>query len=146
MVEPLPELSIQVAVPEELASVDEALPHIRDQALDLALRLRPLGFACPHLEAPVGCEANELGVRHELLPVQPAILRDDRLHLVEEPFHRLAAKRRLNAFQHEGFWACLDTFKDRQLLEEMDRDGRAPWQLWKRRDASAQPDHVLVER
>ena len=66
--------------------------------------------------------------------------------LVEEPFHRLAAKHRLNAFVHDGFWACLDTFKDRQMLEEMDRDGRAPWQIWKRHAASAEPEHVLVER
>ncbi len=65
--------------------------------------------------------------------------------LVEEPFHRLAAKRQLNAFVHDGFWACLDTFKDRQLLEEMDRDGQAPWQLWKA-SQSAPNDHVLARR
>lgn len=66
--------------------------------------------------------------------------------LVEEPFHRLAAQSRLNAFTHEGFWACLDTFKDSQLLEELDRDGEAPWQLWKEEERDPKLDHVLAER
>jgi glucose-1-phosphate cytidylyltransferase len=51
--------------------------------------------------------------------------------LVEEPFQRLAAAGRLVAFQHDGFWGCMDTFKDRQQLEDMYVQGHVPWEVWK---------------
>jgi glucose-1-phosphate cytidylyltransferase len=68
--------------------------------------------------------------------------------LVEEPFHRLSRIGKLNGFVHDGFWACLDTFKDRQLLEEMDRTAQAPWELWKRSPAAAarRPDYAHAQR
>jgi len=37
--------------------------------------------------------------------------------LVDAPFQRLAAAGKLLAYPHDGFWACMDTFKDKQLLE-----------------------------
>jgi len=51
--------------------------------------------------------------------------------LVEEPFQRLAAAGRLLAYPHDGFWACMDTFKDKQLLEDMYSRGQVPWEVWK---------------
>ena len=51
--------------------------------------------------------------------------------LVVEPFQRLIAERRLLAYRYEGFWQAMDTFKDRQVLEERHRLGDAPWQVWK---------------
>lgn len=50
--------------------------------------------------------------------------------LVDEPFHRLIKERQLIAYRHEGFWACMDTFKDKQHLEDLHARGRAPWQVW----------------
>jgi glucose-1-phosphate cytidylyltransferase len=50
--------------------------------------------------------------------------------LVEEPFRRLIAERQLIAYPHDGFWACMDTFKEWQELEEMFASGKAPWTLW----------------
>jgi glucose-1-phosphate cytidylyltransferase len=50
--------------------------------------------------------------------------------LVEEPFHRLMASDRLLAQRHEGFWAPMDTLKDKQCLESLYESGQAPWQLW----------------
>ena len=50
--------------------------------------------------------------------------------LVEEPFQRLIEKGELITYKHEGFWASMDTFKDRQQLGEMYRHGNAPWQVW----------------
>jgi glucose-1-phosphate cytidylyltransferase len=50
--------------------------------------------------------------------------------LVEEPFHRLLAERKLLAQRHEGFWAPMDTLKDKQWLEGLHESGEAPWQLW----------------
>jgi glucose-1-phosphate cytidylyltransferase len=53
--------------------------------------------------------------------------------LVQEPFQRLAAAGRLFAYPHQGFWACMDTFKDRQLLEDLYARGSVPWEVWKPR-------------
>ena len=50
--------------------------------------------------------------------------------LVEEPFQRLIAADRLLAHRHEGFWAPMDTLKDKQSLESLHESGRAPWQRW----------------
>jgi glucose-1-phosphate cytidylyltransferase len=50
--------------------------------------------------------------------------------LVEEPFRRLIADGKLMAHAHEGFWACMDTFKERQELEDTYGRGSAPWVGW----------------
>ena len=51
--------------------------------------------------------------------------------LVEQPFQRLIAEKRLTAFKHDGFWACMDTFKEKQQLEDLYTTGRAPWEVFK---------------
>src|SRR5262249_15453540 len=51
--------------------------------------------------------------------------------LVEEPFRRLIRERELLAYRHKGFWLPMDTFKDKQLLEDLYARGDAPWELWK---------------
>jgi glucose-1-phosphate cytidylyltransferase len=50
--------------------------------------------------------------------------------LVEEPFRRLLARDQLLAQRHGGFWAPMDTLKDKQWLEGLHESGEAPWQLW----------------
>jgi glucose-1-phosphate cytidylyltransferase len=52
--------------------------------------------------------------------------------LVHEPFERLMKQDQLTAFRHEGFWAGMDTFKDRQQLDELYADGKAEWAVWER--------------
>jgi len=56
---------------------------------------------------------------------------EDGEELVEEPFRRLIAKEQLLAYKYDGYWACMDTFKDRQRLEELYTRGEAPWEVWK---------------
>jgi len=51
--------------------------------------------------------------------------------LVEQPFQRLVAQQQLVAYQHDGFWRAMDTFKDREGLERLYADGKAPWEIWK---------------
>jgi glucose-1-phosphate cytidylyltransferase len=51
--------------------------------------------------------------------------------LVIEPFHRLVRESRLSAFEYDGFWMSMDTFKDRQQLEDIYGRGSAPWEIWK---------------
>jgi glucose-1-phosphate cytidylyltransferase len=50
--------------------------------------------------------------------------------LVEEPFGRLISKGELLSYPHDSFWACMDTFKDRQELEDLYARGNAPWAVW----------------
>ena len=51
--------------------------------------------------------------------------------LVAEPFHRLLQEKQLIGYPYNGFWASMDTFKDRQRLEGLYSEGIAPWELWK---------------
>jgi glucose-1-phosphate cytidylyltransferase len=47
--------------------------------------------------------------------------------LEREPLESLAARGELHAFRHEGFWDCMDTYKDHLLLNELWASGEAPW-------------------
>jgi glucose-1-phosphate cytidylyltransferase len=51
--------------------------------------------------------------------------------LVVEPFQRLIACKKLMGYRYEGFWACMDTFKEKQQLEDLYTRGDAPWEVWK---------------
>lgn len=51
--------------------------------------------------------------------------------LVQEPFRRLAAEGKLVCYPYDGFWACMDTFKERQLLEDIYSRGQPPWEVWR---------------
>jgi glucose-1-phosphate cytidylyltransferase len=63
---------------------------------------------------------------------QAAVL--DYLHsdsiLEREPLERLANEGELRAHRHEGFWECMDTYKDAVALNDLWASGRAPWRLW----------------
>jgi glucose-1-phosphate cytidylyltransferase len=50
--------------------------------------------------------------------------------LEREPLSRLAADGQLRAFRHEGFWDCMDTYKDAVVLNDLWTAGRAPWRIW----------------
>jgi glucose-1-phosphate cytidylyltransferase len=50
--------------------------------------------------------------------------------LEHEPLQRLAAAGELRAFRHEGFWDCMDTYKDAIELGDLWSQGRAPWKRW----------------
>jgi glucose-1-phosphate cytidylyltransferase len=47
-----------------------------------------------------------------------------------QPLERLASEGNLMAFKHEGFWQCMDTLRDKKLLEELWGRGQAPWKTW----------------
>jgi glucose-1-phosphate cytidylyltransferase len=51
--------------------------------------------------------------------------------LVIEPFQRLIGERRLHAMKYDGFWSCMDTYKEKQHLDEVYARGNAPWEVWK---------------
>jgi glucose-1-phosphate cytidylyltransferase len=64
--------------------------------------------------------------------------------LVNEPFERLIEARELTTVKHEGFWACMDTFKERQQLEDLWSKGTAPWHVWLK-NGNGKAETVLVE-
>jgi glucose-1-phosphate cytidylyltransferase len=53
-------------------------------------------------------------------------------HWEKEPMERLANDEELMAFRHEGFWQCMDTMREKVLLEEMWQNGQAAWKVWDR--------------
>ena len=50
--------------------------------------------------------------------------------LVEQPFRRLLSEEQLLSHAHNGFWTCMDTFKEREELEDLYSRGNAPWAVW----------------
>jgi glucose-1-phosphate cytidylyltransferase len=63
--------------------------------------------------------------------------------LVVEPFQRLAAAGRLATIRHEGFWSCMDTYKEKQLLDERVSKGDMPWEIWNIRAPGADPTSAV---
>ncbi len=50
--------------------------------------------------------------------------------LVEQPFGRLVAEKKLVTFRWDGFWQCMDTFKDKITYDRMEARGECPWKVW----------------
>ena len=51
--------------------------------------------------------------------------------LRKEPLERLAADGQLMAYQHDGFWQCMDTLRDKIYLQHLWDSGTAPWKVWR---------------
>lgn len=57
-------------------------------------------------------------------------LRDgDKTIFERTPMETLASEGQLTAYQHEGFWKCMDTLRDKQELNQMWASGKAPWMM-----------------
>lgn len=55
---------------------------------------------------------------------------DDTTMFEHAPMERLAKDGQLMAFRHEGFWQCMDTLREKHLLNQMWESGQAPWRVW----------------
>ena len=65
---------------------------------------------------------------------EPEVFRyihDDDTSLEMNALENLAKDRQLAAYQHEGFWQCMDTLRDKRQLEQLWREGQAPWRVWR---------------
>jgi glucose-1-phosphate cytidylyltransferase len=51
--------------------------------------------------------------------------------IIDEPFERMIEDEKLVAERHDGFWMSMDTFKDKQLLDDLYSRGQGPWEVWK---------------
>lgn len=54
----------------------------------------------------------------------------DDMMFEHDPLTRLAADGQLMAYQHDGFWQCMDTMREKQILTDYWASGDAPWKLW----------------
>jgi len=61
---------------------------------------------------------------------------EDASVLEREPLERAAAAGGLAAFRHNGFWDCMDTYKDAVVLDDLWNSGQPPWRVWDERQAT----------
>ncbi|MBW3015149.1 glucose-1-phosphate cytidylyltransferase [Candidatus Woesearchaeota archaeon] len=50
--------------------------------------------------------------------------------LERKPFEDLARDKQFTIYKHQGFWHCMDTFKDMKVLDNLWNQGQAPWKIW----------------
>jgi glucose-1-phosphate cytidylyltransferase len=63
-------------------------------------------------------------------PGVDAYIEDDATILERAPLETLAREGQLAVYQHPGYWQCMDTLRDKEVLEELWRRDQAPWKQW----------------
>ena len=82
-------------------------------------------------EKPLSGEAWINGAFFVLEPRVFDYIEDDDTLFEREPLENLARDGQLMAYQHNGFWQCMDTMRDKVRLESLWASGDAPWKIWK---------------
>ncbi|MBX9742856.1 MAG: glucose-1-phosphate cytidylyltransferase [Chthoniobacterales bacterium] len=65
--------------------------------------------------------------------LEPAIfsyIENDQTIWEQQPLQRLTQEEQLHAYEHRGFWQPMDSLRDKQLLEQLWKNGSAPWKVW----------------
>ena len=57
-------------------------------------------------------------------------IKDDETVWEKEPLENLANDKQLAVFKHEGFWKAMDTMRDKEQLEKLNKNSQAPWIVW----------------
>ena len=81
-------------------------------------------------EKPVSGTAFINGGFFVMEPSIAEVIDDDASILEREPLERMSREEELHAYRHDGFWQCMDTYYEQQLLEKMWNRGEAPWKVW----------------
>jgi glucose-1-phosphate cytidylyltransferase len=55
---------------------------------------------------------------------------EDNLIFEEQPIRNLVSRQQLSVFEHDGFWQCMDTYRDWQYLNSLEKSTKAPWKIW----------------
>ncbi|MDP3749224.1 MAG: glucose-1-phosphate cytidylyltransferase [Phenylobacterium sp.] len=108
------------------ATVTAVAPPGRYGALDIVD-----GAVERFIEKPPGDNGLINGGFFVLNPAVIARIEDDTTTWEVEPLQGLAADGQLMAYRHDGFWAAMDTLRDKNNLEALWASGQAPWQVWK---------------
>jgi len=78
-------------------------------------------------------QAKEGWINGAFCVLEPAVLdyiEGDDTMFEHEPLERLARDGQLMAFRHESFWQCMDTLREKHILERLWESGQAPWKVW----------------
>lgn len=79
-------------------------------------------------------QAGEGWINGAFFVLEPEIfdyIEGDSTQFEKEPLSNLAKDGQLMAYKHTGFWQCMDTIRDKKLLEKIWESGKAPWKNWK---------------
>ena len=73
-----------------------------------------------------------VGIIGEYIAILFSELKDRPIYIVQETdVYKRQAEGQLMSFYHDGFWQCMDTQREMQLLETLWQSGNAPWKIWK---------------
>jgi glucose-1-phosphate cytidylyltransferase len=78
-------------------------------------------------------QLDEVWINGAFFVLEPGVfdyVAGDETEWEREPLEQLARDGQLMAYRHDGFWQCMDTMRDKQLLEELWSSGSPPWKLW----------------
>jgi glucose-1-phosphate cytidylyltransferase len=110
----------------KLATVTSTQPGGRFGALDLSGVDQVRGFR----EKPKGDDA---WINAGFFVMEPEVfdyIDGDETVLEKEPLEKLAGNEELFAYKHSGFWQPMDSIRDKNLLEDLWKEGNAPWKIW----------------
>lgn len=89
------------------------------------------GLVTAFREKPEGDSSYINGGYFVLSPKVIDLIEGDDTIWEKGPLEQLAISGQLSAYVHDGFWQCMDTLRDRTLLESLWESGDAPWKVWK---------------
>lgn len=110
---------------QTLATVTAVQPPGRFGLLNLEDK-KVLGFQ----EKPQGDGGWVNGGYFVLSPKVIDYIEDDDTTWEKEPLERLSIENQLSAYHHSGFWQPMDTLRDKNHLEDLWDNGKAPWKVW----------------
>lgn len=82
------------------------------------------------MEKPQTAEGWINGAFFVLEPEVFEYIEGDDTQFEKEPLERLAAEGQLMAYKHDAFWQCMDTLRDKHVLETFWQSGNPPWKIW----------------
>ena len=78
-------------------------------------------------------DTNETPINAGYMVLEPAVfdyLKDDSTIFERDPLEKLAVEGELMSYRHEGFWQCMDSMNEKNMLERLWKQGNAPWKVW----------------
>jgi len=121
---PLPEYLDAFSASNKIAGLVTVRPSVTFHVVEMA------GQAVRSI-SPV--QTSDLWINAGFFALRPQVfdyMRDGE-ELVFEPFARLIGDDQLMAYRHEGFFTVMDTFKEKQLFDDLYNSGKMPWAVWK---------------
>lgn len=110
----------------KMATITAVHPAARFGELEVSKDLHVLSFK----EKPQTSQGWVNGGFFVLEPKFFDLIDDDSTVLEEQPLEKAASIGELKCYLHETFWQCMDTVRDRNLLEDLWKNGKAPWKVW----------------